>query len=39
MAAAFIFGMVGVISPIFRIFWGWLFDRIGRELTYTPGIT
>lgn len=39
MTAAFIFGMVGVISSIFRIFWGWLSDRIGRELTYTLGIT
>jgi len=38
MTAAFIFGMVGVISSIFRIFWGWLSDRIGREITYTLGI-
>jgi MFS family permease len=38
MTAAFIFGLVGVISSIFRIFWGWLSDRIGREQTYTLGI-
>jgi len=37
MAAAFIFAMVGVVSSIFRIFWGWLSDRIGREITYTMG--
>jgi MFS family permease len=34
MTAAFIFGMVGVKSSIFRIFWGWLSARIGRELTW-----
>ncbi len=38
MAAAFIFAMVGIISSIFRVFWGWLSDRISRELTYTMGI-
>ncbi len=38
MTAALAFAMVGVISSIFRIFWGWLSDRIGRELTYTIGI-
>ena len=38
MSAAFIFAMVGVISSIFRIFWGWLSDRIGREMTFTMGI-
>jgi MFS family permease len=38
MTAAFIFAMVGVISSIFRIFWGWLSDRSGREITYTLGI-
>jgi OFA family oxalate/formate antiporter-like MFS transporter len=37
MTAAFIFAMVGVISSIFRIFWGWLSDRIGREITLTMG--
>jgi MFS family permease len=38
MTAAFVLAMVGVISSIFRIFWGWLSDRIGREITYTMGI-
>jgi len=38
MTAAFIFALVGAISSIFRIFWGWLSDRIGREITYTMGI-
>ena len=38
MTAAFIFAMVGIVSSIFRIFWGWLSDRISRELTYTMGI-
>jgi MFS family permease len=39
MAAAFILAMVGAISSVFRIFWGWLSDRIGREITYTMGIS
>jgi MFS family permease len=39
MTAAVFFGMVGVISSVFRIFWGWLSDRVSRELTYTLGIT
>ncbi|MGD9303089.1 MAG: MFS transporter, partial [Desulfobacterales bacterium] len=34
----FIFALTGVISSIFRIFWGWLSDRIGRESTYTFGM-
>ncbi|MGD8522533.1 MAG: MFS transporter [Desulfobacterales bacterium] len=38
MTAAFIFALTGVISSIFRIFWGWLSDRIGRESTYTFGM-
>jgi len=38
MTAAFIFALVGILSSIFRIFWGWLSDHIGRELTYTLGI-
>ena len=39
MAAAFMFAMVGVISTVFRIFWGGLSDRIGREPTFTIGIS
>jgi MFS family permease len=38
MTAAAIFAMVGVISSIFRIIWGWVSDQIGREMTYTLGI-
>ena len=38
MTAAFIFAMAGVISSFFRIFWGWLSDRIGRETTYSIGM-
>ena len=38
MTAAFIFALAGVISSFFRIFWGWLSDRIGREKTYTMGM-
>jgi MFS family permease len=38
MTAAFIFALIGLISSIFRIFWGWLSDRIGRETTYTVGM-
>jgi len=35
--AALIFGLLGIISLVFRIFWGWLSDYIGREKTYTLG--
>lgn len=38
MTAAAIFAMVGVISSIFRIIWGWVSDQIGREMTYTLGV-
>ena len=38
MMAAFVFALSGIISSGFRIFWGWLSDRIGREKTYTLGI-
>ena len=38
MTAALILALAGVVSSIFRIFWGWLSDRIGRELTYTLGM-
>jgi MFS family permease len=37
MAAAFFLAMVGIVSLISRIFWGWLSDRIGREPTFTLG--
>ena len=38
MTAVFIFAVAGFISTFFRVFWGWLSDRIGREITYTIGI-
>jgi MFS family permease len=38
MTAAFIFAFSGIISSLFRIFWGWLSDGIGREKTYTLGM-
>jgi len=37
MAAAFFLATVGIVSLVFRIFWGWLSDRIGREPTFTMG--
>jgi MFS family permease len=38
MTAAYIYAMIGIISSVFRIFWGWLSDRIWREITYSFGI-
>ena len=38
MTAAFIYALIGIISSVFRIFWGWLSDRIWREITYSIGI-
>lgn len=35
--AALVFGFAGIISLLFRIFWGWLSDLIGREMTYSIG--
>ena len=37
MVAAVLLALVGAISSIFRILWGWLSDRIGREPTYSIG--
>lgn len=37
MTAAYIYAMVGIVSTVFRIFWGWLSDRIWREITYSLG--
>ena len=30
--------MAAFFSTFFRVFWGWLSDRIGREITYTIGV-
>jgi len=38
MTVSMLFGLIGIISSGFRIFWGWLSDRIGRELAYTMGM-
>ncbi len=38
MTAALVFAMIGIISSVFRIFWGWLSDHIGRENAYTMGM-
>jgi len=37
--ASYIVGVVGITSVGAKILWGTLSDRIGRELTYTMGIT
>src|SRR4030043_1377587 len=37
MWAASLFAVMGAVSGGFRFFWGWLSDRIGREITYTLG--
>ena len=36
-SAALAFAFVGIVSSVFRIFWGWLSDRIGRETSYSFG--
>lgn len=38
MTAALVFAMMGIISSVFRIFWGWLSDHIGREIAFTMGM-
>jgi MFS family permease len=35
--AANALAMVGLLSSFFRVFWGWLSDKKGRELSYTSG--
>ena len=39
MDVAFMVAIMGVTTSISQIFWGWLSDRIGRELTFTLGVT
>jgi MFS family permease len=38
MTGAYAYAIVGVFAMVFRVFWGWLSDRIGRELTYSAGM-
>jgi OFA family oxalate/formate antiporter-like MFS transporter len=38
MAAASAFALIGVISTAFRIIWGSVSDRIGREKAYSLGM-
>lgn len=35
--AASALAMIGLLSSVFRVFWGWLSDKIGRKLAYTFG--
>lgn len=37
MLAASIVGLIGMLSVMAKIFWGWAADTIGREMTYTLG--
>jgi len=38
MTAALIFALAGISSSVFRVFWGWVSDHIGREKAYTAGM-
>jgi hypothetical protein len=37
MLAASIVGLIGLLSVVAKVFWGWAADNIGREMTYTLG--
>jgi MFS family permease len=39
LVASYIVGIVGIVSVGGKILWGTLSDKIGREVTYTMGIT
>ena len=39
LLASYIVGIVGIVSLGGKILWGTLSDKIGREITYTMGIT
>ncbi|MGB9628296.1 MAG: MFS transporter, partial [Thermodesulfobacteriota bacterium] len=39
LLASYVVGMIGIVSLGGKILWGSLSDRIGREITYTMGIT
>lgn len=38
MVAASAFAMIGIVSTPFRMLWGFISDRIGREKSYTLGL-
>ncbi len=38
MLAASIVGLIGILSVGAKISWGWLSDRLGRELTWSAGL-
>jgi MFS family permease len=38
MGAAFMIAFIGLTSSVFKIFWGWLSDHIGREITFSAGV-
>lgn len=38
MQAASVVGLIGLLSVLGKILWGWSADTLGRELTYTIGI-
>jgi MFS transporter, OFA family, oxalate/formate antiporter len=38
MTAALIFALAGMSTSIFRVFWGWVSDHVGREKAYTAGM-
>jgi len=37
MLAASMVGLIGLLSVVAKVFWGWAADNIGREITYTLG--
>jgi len=37
MGAAYVLASLGISSSFFKIFWGWISDRIGRETAFTIG--
>ncbi len=39
MQAASVVGLIGLLSVAGKILWGWSADTIGREMTYTLGVT
>ena len=38
MAAAWLFGLIGLTSTVFRVVWGVVSDRIGRERSFSVGM-